>query len=118
MSCKNHHPHCRAKCFKILLLAIAGIAALGFAIMLLWNWLLPSLFTGAQPIGYWQALGIFVLSKILFGCHGHGRWRRHQHWEQMTPEERAQLKGRFASRWSQWCKADKTEPTTDGSHDA
>ncbi len=83
-------------------LVLAGIAALGYAVMLLWNWLLPSLFDGAREIGYLQALGVLVLSKILFGGmrgHGcHGRWHRHR-WEQMTPEEREKFRTGMRSCW-------------------
>lgn len=111
MHCSSDKSGCKAKCFKIALMAVVGIAAVGWLVMLLWNWLMPSLFTGAQQIGYWQALGVLLLSKILFGsCHGHGRWHgRRQHWENMSPEEREQIKGRFKSRWSNWCSADTTK---------
>jgi len=59
--------------------------------MALWNWLLPSLFAGVRQIDYIQALGLLVLSRILFGGlrrhSGHSLWQRNR-WEQMTPEER------------------------------
>jgi hypothetical protein len=113
MICSSRESHCGAKCFKVATLVIVGIAALGGIVMLLWNWLVPALFLGAQPVGYWQALGILVLSKILFGSFRggcHGRWMEHRrHWESMTPEEREQLKGHFKSRWGRWCHADKGE---------
>ena len=38
-------------------------------VRLLWNWLLPSLF-GWRLITFWQALGILVLCRILFGGLG------------------------------------------------
>lgn len=100
---------CTAKCVKIALLAVVGIALLGWVVMALWNWLLPALFVGARQVDYWQALGILLLSKILFGGgHGHGRWKeRREGRESMTPEEREQLKGRFKSRWGNWCGPDK-----------
>ena len=67
----------------------------GYFVMLLWNWLMPSLFAGMKEIGYWQALGILVLSKLLFGgIRGrgyHGRWHHHR-WANMTPEEREKFK--------------------------
>lgn len=44
----------------------AMIALCGYVIMWLWNWLLPDLF-GITIITYWQAMGIFALSKILLG---------------------------------------------------
>lgn len=37
-----------------------------FLVMLLWNAILPDLFH-FPTISYWQALGLFILCKILFG---------------------------------------------------
>ena len=46
---------------------IAVVAAiLGFPLMLLWNWLMPTLF-GLPVITFWQAIGLNFLSSILFG---------------------------------------------------
>jgi hypothetical protein len=46
---------------------IAVVAAiLGLPLMLLWNWLMPTLF-GLPLITFWQAIGINFLSSILFG---------------------------------------------------
>lgn len=54
------------------IVAIIGFALLfGFGIMWLWNWLMPDLF-GLMTINYWQAVGIFVMAKILFGFGGGG----------------------------------------------
>lgn len=49
--------------FVVLVFGIALIFAL--PIMLLWNWLMPDLF-GLVTISFWQALGIGMLSGILF----------------------------------------------------
>jgi hypothetical protein len=80
--------------WKIAPLAILGLVVFGFVVMYLWNWLVPDLF-GGRTIGYWQAWGIIILSKILFGGFsgrsGHGgRWkhRLRERLEGMTPEER------------------------------
>lgn len=110
MNCASDQAGCTAKCIKIAVMVVVGIAALGWVVMLLWNWLMPNLFIGARPVDYWQAMGILLLSKILFGGHGHGHyWKaRREHWEGMTPEEREQLKDHFKSRWGMWCKQDKT----------
>jgi hypothetical protein len=92
---------CKSKCWKIGLLVVVGIAALGWVVMALWNWLIPALFIGGKEIGYVQALGLLVLSKILFGgfrghgCHG-GRWHRHR-LENMTPEEREKFQSGMRS---------------------
>ena len=106
-------PNFKARSVKISLMAIVGIAVLGAVVMLLWNWLMPALFVGAQPVSYLQALGILLLSKILFGnFHGrcHGRWReRRQRWESMSPEEREQMKCNFHSRWGRWCGTEKRD---------
>lgn len=106
------HGHCKSRCggkfWKIGLLVIAGIAVIGYIVMLLWNWLLPDLFPGAHTIGYLQALGILVLSKILFGGlrgHGcHGRWHRH-HWRHMSPEEREKFQAGCGSGCGDSAKA-------------
>lgn len=83
--------------FKIPLVLIA-IAVVGWIVMILWNWIVPYLFVGAHAIDYARALGLLVLSRILFGgFHGrrdHKHWRR---WKHMTPSEREQLY-RAASR--------------------
>src|SRR5258708_7942934 len=83
-------------------LGILGLALFifigGEIVMRLWNWLLPPLF-GWRTIGFWQALAILALCRILFGglgCHGGGRSygrrrireRMRERWEHMTPEER------------------------------
>jgi hypothetical protein len=53
-----------------IILGILGTAAMGivfgYAIMLLWNWLMPELF-GLKEITYWQGIGIFILAKFIFG---------------------------------------------------
>lgn len=66
-------------------------------VMLLWNWLMPALFTGARAIDYWQALGLIVLCRVLFGGGG-GRWKGRRRWEGMSAEERDKLKQHFRGR--------------------
>lgn len=53
-------------------IAIAGLAILfGFVIMWLWNWLMPAVF-GLPLLTYWQAVGLFILLKLLLGGCGSG----------------------------------------------
>ncbi len=91
--------------FKIALIGIAAIAAIGFVTMSLWNWLMPAIF-GLHTIGYWQALGILLLSKLLFGgfrgrpSGGHWRRRMAARWEKMTPEEREKFRQGMAAHCS------------------
>lgn len=35
-------------------------------VMWLWNWLVPDIF-GLQSIDFWQALGLSLLARVLFG---------------------------------------------------
>ena len=53
-------------------IAFAVVFALVFGIVVkfLWNWLMPVIF-GLGEITYWQAFGIVILSKLLFGALGH-----------------------------------------------
>lgn len=60
--------------FKIFFGILAGIAfalLFGYVIMWLWNWLMPDIF-GLTTINYWQAVGILVLGKMIFGGLGDG----------------------------------------------
>ena len=53
--------------------AIAALALLfGYVVMLLWNWLMPPLF-GLGMVNFWQAVGIVVLAKLLFGGFSSGK---------------------------------------------
>lgn len=74
------------------------IAALGVLVMLLWNALLPELFNG-PTLGYWQAVGVLLLSHILlrgtpfYGMRARRNARRRRRLlarlAEMTAEERA-----------------------------
>ncbi|MDR2121784.1 MAG: hypothetical protein LBP34_01540 [Flavobacteriaceae bacterium] len=72
------------------------IAGLGTVVRLLWNWLMPDIF-GLAVINFWQALGLLVLFRLLFGSFGHkpGRHARHNlirdKWLKMTSEEREEF---------------------------
>jgi hypothetical protein len=72
----------------------------GEVVRRLWNWLLPTLFS-VPEITFWQALGLLVLCRILFGGFGmHGRGpRRWGRWDNMTPEERERFRHGMRGRW-------------------
>jgi len=82
---------------KFALFAVLFLAVFGFLVMRLWNWLMPALF-GWHLITFGQALGILVLSKILFGGfrggpqRHWGRRRMMERWASMTPEEREKFR--------------------------
>ena len=103
------------KILAAVVLIPAFAALFGFTTMYLWNWLIPSIFNG-PVITFWQALGLFLLCKLLFGFpKGHRdkkhwrwnkeRWREHMKakMEHLSPEEREKLKSHFdrcmTSRW-------------------
>lgn len=46
--------------------AIVFALLAGFPAMWLWNWLMPAIF-GVKTIGFWQAVGLCALGRILFG---------------------------------------------------
>ena len=106
----------RRKWVFIAPLAILGIVVFTFIggelVLQLWNWLLPQLF-GFRQITFWQALGILLLSRILFGGFGwRGSNRSHlrsrvvdrladrmgDRWDAMTPEERERFRKRLRER--------------------
>ena len=86
------------KALKIALFAALAVIAVSFLVMGLWNVLMPGIFA-VRAISFWQALGLLVLCKVLFGgfrpyAGGGPRWRRRmmERWEKMTPEEREKFK--------------------------
>jgi hypothetical protein len=99
----------KLKLILIAPLAILGIFAFiaigGEIVLQLWNWLLPPLF-GWRQITFWQALGILVLCRVLFGglgSHGSGRsnFRRRldERCGHMTPEDRERFRQRMRERF-------------------
>ena len=71
------------KILKIAAFAALYIVVFGTMVVALWNWLMPSLFN-LPTISFSQALGLFVLCRILTGgfrfsgIHGGGEQTRHQ----------------------------------------
>lgn len=96
---------------------IAAILLFGFIVMGLWNAILP-LVLGVKTISFWQALGILILSKILFGGFGGRGWRGSPEWKQkmkqrfenMSAEEREQFKAEWKNRCGgRWGRFEKTD---------
>jgi hypothetical protein len=95
--------------FVFIPLAVAAFLTLvSFVVMQLWNNLLPGILH-VGIITFWQAMGIFILCKILFGFGKGGRgfggrapWMRHrmeEHFKNMTPEQREKIKQKMKDRW-------------------
>ena len=53
------------------ILGIGLLAFFGWAVMSLWNWLMPEIF-GLKRLDYWKAWGLLVLCWILFKKWGSG----------------------------------------------
>lgn len=87
----------------IIALAIIGVIAFGSIVMLLWNALMPEIFH-LPAITFWQALGLFLLTKILFSSFRGGgpkarmRDKLREKWMDMTPEEREKFKQDWGNR--------------------
>ena len=87
----------------------AFLALISFVVMNLWNYLLPGILH-VGVITFWQAMGIFILCKILFGFgKGHrggwgrekGPWMRQrmeERFKNMTPEEKERFKQKMSER--------------------
>jgi hypothetical protein len=78
-------------------LAIMGILAVlvigGGLVMLLWNWLMPTLF-GRPEVTFWQGLGLLALCRILFGGIG----RHGVHRSSWSPEAKQRFRQRMRER--------------------
>jgi hypothetical protein len=98
------------KAGKILLLVLVAAAALSYIVMMLWNYTITAALS-AQPITFWQALGLLILAKILFGFGkwGGGHWeQKRQHFWKFRMEERLkhlspEERERFRSEWRKRC---------------
>ncbi len=81
-------------------IAITGLAILfGFIIMWLWNWLMPEIF-GLTTLTYWQAVGLFILFKLLFGGLGGGD-------KKSSKKSKCEGKNKSKSDFSKWEHYDK-----------
>lgn len=109
-----------------LLIAVTALCLFGLIVMGLWNAILPGLLN-VPAIQFGQAVGLLILSKILFSGfrHGYGgswggrrgpRWKQNmeEKWGRMTPEEREKFQHNWKSRCYQGkmpgeSKAENTE---------
>ncbi|HEY6977067.1 MAG TPA: hypothetical protein VH396_12315 [Chitinophagaceae bacterium] len=107
----------QVRAFPLIILGVLAIVALlSFIVMSLWNNILVSVLH-IGVINFWQALGLLVLAKILFGGfpgwrgrHGYGHfgYRRkemYEKWQTMTPEERE----KFKQEWRDRCRGVRRE---------
>lgn len=98
----HFHPRLR---FLIPPAILALVGLLGLAVYLLWNNVVVAVL-GVPSVSYWQALGLFVLAKILFGGWpgGHG-WRERmmaRRWASLDPEQREHFREEMKRRFAGW----------------
>jgi hypothetical protein len=103
------------KVLKIIGMVILGIAVavlFGFVVMWLWNWLMPMIF-GLTKLTYWQAVGILILAKIIFGGFGMNDSDGHKKSEKGTirHEIKKEIKKEFDKEF------DKDHPKEKKEHD-
>ncbi len=90
-----------------ILIGALAIFIFGSVVMLLWNNVLTPVLH-VSTVTFWQALGILVLSKILFGSFGKGAgprgffWKQRRMWDKMTPEQREKLKAQWQNLSNTW----------------
>ena len=104
-----------------ILFGVAALTVFSLIIMTLWNAILPAVIH-VSAINFWQALGILILSKILFsGFRGRGwhhrrrQWRENmdEKWQQMTPEQREKFQKEWRSRCGPWRTQDQKPAEAD-----
>jgi len=108
--CKNNNFSTgKFKPIKVLFFILVFViifSAVSFMVMLLWNAILPDV-ASVKPLKFWQAAGLLILAKILFGGFrgNRGRWRNSKRnkwknkWMKMNEEERKEAK----MRWKEYC---------------
>jgi hypothetical protein len=100
--------HYVKKAALALLMAGLWIILMGLVIMTLWNHIIAPI-AGIGMLGFWQALGLFVLMRLLTGglfrpwwaMGWKNRWKRNwqDKWRTMSPQERAQFRQRMCHKW-------------------
>jgi len=99
-----------ARFIFVPIMAAVFLSVVSLVVMLLWNNLLPEIIR-VEAINFWQAGGIFILCKLLFGFgNGFGRDRAGfknrlaERVKTMTPEERERFKDRLGNRMFDCCE--------------
>ena len=96
--------HWVTKAFKIVAMIILGTLAFALAVyvlMRLWNWLMPDLFD-LGTLNYWQALGLLVLAKLIFGFGGGGSHKSQSKSKAKKRSKMNQKCGSLRNDFSEW----------------
>jgi len=97
----------RKRRFFFLTIFLIGLFAMSAIVMFLWNAVIPVVL-GVQTLNFWQAMGLLVLCRILFGGVRFGGHRRHHppfmhpsirnKFMEMNDEERVNFKNQWKER--------------------
>ncbi len=82
--CGGKGPRIAGRIARGVAIGLVFALAFGLIVKVLWNWIAPAVF-GLREINYAQAVGLIVLTRVLFGIrgmrpgfaarlHGHGNW--------------------------------------------
>ncbi len=91
-------------------LVLVALTLFSLVTMLLWNSLLPQLFH-FPVITFWQAVGLLILTRLLFSGGGmhHRGWHNHrmhyhlrEKWLKMSPEEREKFRENIRNHRNPW----------------
>ncbi len=102
----SNRAHWKKKGVFIFFFVIAGLFGISALIMALWNAILPEI-AHFSTITYWQAFGLLILCRLLFGGFrfggGHrGHWGRPQ-WKEKFMNMSEEEKAAFKSKWEERC---------------
>jgi len=101
-----------------------------WAFMLLWNWLVPELFSG-PVISFWQSLGLLVMAKMLFGfgsgkdkssskgknkCKKEKRKKWKEKFENMSTEEKEEFRAMWKENKGKWKREGDADDLQDDSN--
>jgi len=95
----------------------ASVFIFGSVVMLLWNATLPTVL-GVHTITFWQAVGILILSKIIFsgfhirhGHHGfhHREKEIREKWMNLSPEEKEKMRKQWWGKFEHHVNWDNPE---------
>ena len=99
----------RKRRFLFVPIFLIGLFAMSGVVMFLWNAVMPGV-SGVLSLNFWQAMGLLVLSRILFGGFRFGGHNGHRppfmhptirnKFMDMNDEEREQFKNQWKERCS------------------
>lgn len=103
----------KGRSIVISIIVVAFLSLISFVVMTLWNNLLPEILN-VNAITFWQAMGIFILCKILFGFGKGGGmgapWMKNK-CSTMSQEDREKFRSEMRERMCSWKNFGKQDST-------